>query len=80
MAQRPTVYIDVTHHDVPRGNVTGFNFTVDYAEGQASVTMLEFPTLSEQELERVFRQRLVDLGKALQEVGQSSTGIFWHHP
>jgi hypothetical protein len=77
--RKPTVCIDVTHHDVPRGHVTGFNFTVDYAEGQASVTMLDFPPLSEAELERAFRQRLLDLAKALQDVGQSSQGVFWHH-
>jgi hypothetical protein len=80
MPRKPTVLIDVTHHDVSKGHIKGIGFTADYGEGQTAwVSMLEFPPLSEPELESVFRQRLLDLGRALQEVGQSSSSIFWHH-
>jgi hypothetical protein len=76
----PTICIDVTHHEKTRGRVTGIGFTVNYdREAFASVSMLELPPVSDEELPAAFRQRLQHLGEAILKVAQSPQAIFWHH-
>ena len=79
VARKPTITVDLTHHEGTRGPITGLAMTVDYNGGQmATVSIWELPAVSDAELERVVRDRLVQLADALREAAQSPQGIFWH--
>ena len=77
MTKAPFVCIDITYHDSEDGHITGLDFTVAYEGGSSTVYMREFPRVPDEQIARVFRQRLVTLGKALQEAGLSSEGVSW---
>jgi hypothetical protein len=72
-SHKPTIMVDVTYHDQTPGPVTGIGLTVDYTGGISTVSLLDFPPLSDEDLQRAVREKLVQLADALKE-----GTILWH--
>jgi hypothetical protein len=69
------------HHSHPKnteGPITGFAFTIEYAEGkQVSFADLAIPPSSDANSLRAFRHELRRLATAIHDVAGSGTNIHW---